>query len=198
MHESNERKTDRLGATVPEILFKIAASIAAITGAIAIVLPILLANDSPIVRSDAPSDREVSSSPTSPSEPANTASPEPASAASPEPSDAAAPEPATPVSIAGEWTWEGVGTMTFQQNGNEVTGVLSPDNSPGTSSLQGNLSGRELTFVWWFTAGPSTPQNPQGKGTLTIDEGDRTMSGTFTDRERGNTSSPWSLQRLSP
>lgn len=103
------------------------------------------------------------------------------------------------VALTGNWEWEGVGSATLEQNGNEVTGLLRYYKPPGlTASLQGTFNERELTFVWWFTQGPSSLQNPQGDGTLTLSTDGRTLTGTFTDRARGAVRYPWTLKRISP
>jgi len=81
-----------------------------------------------------------------------------------------------PTSVTGNWEWEGVGSATLEQNGNEVTGLLRYYKPSGlTASLQGTFNERELTFVWWFTQGPSSLQNPQGDGTLTWGTDGRTL-----------------------
>lgn len=174
MSDPGGEKKGNFWTTLPGMLTGLAALITAISGLLTVILHLSSPSSKPPDSVTEPSHQTSKSTQTPTSE-------------------------TTSMSVTGNWEWEGVGAATLQQNGNEVAGLLHYYKPPGlTASLQGTFNERELAFVWWFTQGPSSLQNPQGDGTLTLSADGRTLNGTFTDRARGAVRYPWILKRVSP
>jgi hypothetical protein len=99
--------------------------------------------------------------------------------------------------ITGQWN-SLFGPVTFTQVGNEVNGTLYYSAEQlkklgATANIKGELADKTLTFVWWVFG--DTPNNPTGKGVLTLSEDGNLLKGHFTDRNSPGSSSIWQLTR---
>lgn len=99
--------------------------------------------------------------------------------------------------LTGKWN-SFFGPVSFSQEGNEINGTLyysTPELKKigATANIRGQLADRTLTFVWWVFG--DTPDNPTGKGVLTLSKDGNLLNGHFTDKNHPGDSALWQLTR---
>jgi hypothetical protein len=99
--------------------------------------------------------------------------------------------------LTGKWN-SFFGPVSFSQEGNEINGTLyysAPELKKigATANIRGKLADRTLTFVWWVYG--DTPDNPTGKGVLTLSKDGYLLSGHFTDKNHPGNPALWQLTR---
>ena len=99
--------------------------------------------------------------------------------------------------LTGKWN-SFFGPVSFSQEGNEIDGTLyysAPElkNIGATANIRGKIADRTLTFVWWVFG--DTPDNPTGKGVLTLSKDGNLLTGHFTNKNHPRDSALWQLTR---
>lgn len=108
--------------------------------------------------------------------------------------------PSTPSikqTISGKWN-SFFGPTIFSQDGKNISGTLYYSDPQleaigATANIRGELVANTLTFVWWVFG--DTPENPTGKGVLTLSDDANMLRGHFTNKNHPGDSAIWQLTR---
>lgn len=113
------------------------------------------------------------------------------------PSEPSVADPAQKLTLTGRWN-SVFGPVEFTQQGQSLTGTLYYAVPPlkemgATANIKGKLAEKTLTFVWWVFA--DTPENPTGRGVLTLSDDGNLLDGHITDKNNPGGFAPWQLVR---
>jgi hypothetical protein len=100
-------------------------------------------------------------------------------------------------SLTGRWN-SIFGPVSFTQHGQSFTGTLyySAEHLKkigATANIKGKRAENTLTFIWWVFG--DTPENPTGKGVLTLSDDGNKLDGYFTDKNHPGNFAPWQIVR---
>jgi hypothetical protein len=99
--------------------------------------------------------------------------------------------------ITGKWN-SFFGHVNFTQIDQDCTGTLYYSAEPlkqmgATANIKGKIVDQTMTFVWWVFL--DTPDNPTGRGVLTLSNDGNLLNGHFTDKNHPGAISQWQLVR---
>jgi hypothetical protein len=116
---------------------------------------------------------------------------------SPTQSSPSVTDPGQKSTLTGQWN-SFFGPVTFTQHGQSFTGTLYYSAEQlkkigATANIKGKRAENTLTFIWWVFG--DTPENPTGKGVLTLSDDGNKLDGYFTDKNHPGNFAPWQLVR---